>query len=71
MARFRYRMQSILDVKSKLETQAKQEFGAAKAALDEELERLEGLKRRKGIYEEKEEELLHGDLRMKDIIEDA
>lgn len=69
MARFRYRMQSLLDVKSKLETQAKQEFGAAKAALDEELERLEGLKRRRGVYEERAEELLHGDLRMKDIIE--
>lgn len=47
MARFRYRMQSILDVKSKLETQAKQEFGAAKAALDEEISRLDGLKARK------------------------
>lgn len=29
MARFRYRMQSILNIKEKLETQAKQEFGLA------------------------------------------
>lgn len=69
MARFRYRMQSILDVKSKLETQAKQEFGAAKAALDEEIFRLEGLKERKRAYEERAQTLLAGDLRIKEIVE--
>ena len=36
MARFRYSMQSILNIKLKLETQAKQEFSAARAALDRE-----------------------------------
>ena len=30
MARFRYSMQSILNIKLKMETQAKQEFSAAK-----------------------------------------
>lgn len=69
MARFRYRMQSILDVKSKLETQAKQEFGAAKAALDEEISRLDGLKARKHAYEEQAQTLLAGSLRMKEIVE--
>lgn len=69
MARFRYRMQSILDVKSKLETQAKQEFGAAKAALDEEISRLEGLKERKHAYEEQAQALLAGDLRLREITE--
>lgn len=34
MARFRYSMQSILNIKMKMETLAKQEFSAARAALD-------------------------------------
>ena len=34
-------MQSILNIKLKMETQAKQEFSVAKTALDEEEERLE------------------------------
>ena len=33
MARFRYSMQSILNIKMKMETQAKQEFSTARAAL--------------------------------------
>ncbi|MBQ9135267.1 MAG: flagellar export protein FliJ [Lachnospiraceae bacterium] len=67
MARFKYRMQSILDVKTKLETQAKQEFSAAKAALDEELDKMEQLKERKAGYEARAEELLCGTLRLQEI----
>ena len=37
MARFRYRMQGILDIKLKMETQAKQNFANARNALDDEL----------------------------------
>lgn len=51
MARFRYSMQSILNIKLKMETQAKQEFSAARAALDEEEERLETLRGRRAGYE--------------------
>ena len=51
MARFRYSMQSILNIKLKLENQAKQDFSAAKAALDEEEERLAALFERKADYE--------------------
>lgn len=69
MARFRYRMQSILEVKEKLETQAKQEFGAAKAALDEENDRLQALFLRKAEYEATAKKLLEGDLKVRDIIE--
>ena len=47
MARFRYRMQSILDIKLKMETQAKQEFAAAQLRLNEEDERLAALRERK------------------------
>ena len=67
MARFRYRMQSILDIKLKMETQAKQNFAMARNALDEEEQKLEGLKQRKTEYEEKSRELLSGTLNVMDI----
>lgn len=67
MARFRYRMQSILDIKMKLETQAKQEFAAAKAVLDTENEKLLALKARKSSYEEKAKALLKGTLKLQEI----
>lgn len=58
MARFRYSMQSILDIKLKMETQAKQEFSAARAALDEEEQRLQELKNRRNAYETEARRLL-------------
>ena len=51
MARFRYRMQSILNIKEKLEEQAKMEFAAARMHLDEEEEKLQVLFDRKESYE--------------------
>ncbi len=62
MARFRYSMQSILNIKMKMETQAKQEFSAARAALDQEEERLKQLFQRKDGYERRAQELLAGTL---------
>ncbi len=62
MARFRYSMQSILNIKIKMETQAKQEFSAARAALDQEEERLKQLFQRKDGYEQRAQELLAGAL---------
>lgn len=67
MARFRYSLQSILDIKLKMETQAKQDFSAAKSALDEEEEKLEALYERKAGYEEMAKELLTGVLKVKEI----
>lgn len=69
MARFRYSMQSILNIKLKLETQAKQEFSAARAALDEEEERLGALFDRKKGYEKEAGELLSGRLNLRRIEE--
>lgn len=69
MARFHYSMQSILDIKLKMETQAKQEFSAARAALDREEEKLSGLIDRKRGYEAKAEELLAGTLDLQEIEE--
>lgn len=69
MARFRYSMQSILDIKLKLETQAKQDFSAAKAALDKEEELLRQLQERKRGYEARAAQLLSGILDLQEIEE--
>lgn len=50
MAKFAYRMQSILNIKYQLETLAKQEFGRAQMQLLEEEERLQAYKDRKESY---------------------
>lgn len=68
MARFKYRMQSVLNIKLKMETQAKQEFAAAKLVLDEQEEKLAVLKQRKSDYETEAESLLKDKLRLRDII---
>ena len=60
-------MQSILNIKTKMETQAKQEFSAAKYTLDKEEEKLENLKKRKSDYEEEAHMLLQGTLKVRDI----
>ena len=69
MARFRYSMQSILDIKLKMETQAKQEFSAARAALDEEEARLARLFDRKMEYEREATRLRSGTLNFRDMEE--
>lgn len=69
MARFRFSMQSILNIKYKLETQAKQSFAAAQAALLTEEEKLQGLKDRKAGYQDKARQLLSGVLNFMDIEE--
>ena len=69
MARFRYSMQSILNIKMKMETQAKQEFSAARAALDEEVRRMAELVARKTVYETESARLLSGALNIREIEE--
>lgn len=69
MARFRYRMQSILDIKLKMETQAKQEFAEAKMNLDQEEERLAALRERRENYERRAREQLMGALNCRDMAE--
>lgn len=67
MAVFRYKMQSILDIKLKMETQAKQEFAQTKLILDREEEKLQALHMRKTEYEERAKELLKGKLDLQEI----
>ena len=50
MAKFIYRMQNILDIKYKLEEQAKQEYMTVQARLNEEKDRLQDLEDRKAAY---------------------
>lgn len=51
MAKFIYRLQNVLDVKLKMEDQAKAVFGTAMAKLNEEEEKLEALIARREFYE--------------------
>jgi flagellar FliJ protein len=62
-------MQSILNIKLKMEGLAKQEFSVARAKLDTEEERLDGIIMRKEGYEKKAKELLSGTLDLRDIEE--
>ena len=68
MARFRYRMQGILDIKIKLETQARQEFAQAKLILDKEEEKLLLLQELLHRYEEEAAALLQGKLEVQEIL---
>lgn len=67
MAVFRYRMQSILNIKLKMETQAKQEFAQAKLVLDREEEKLQELYEQKSFYEKRAASLLSGKLDLLEI----
>ena len=58
MARFRYKMQNILDIKYKLETQAKTAFSAAAARVMQEEEKLDQLRQRRAGYEEEARRLV-------------
>ena len=57
MAKFRYRMQNILEIKEKMEEQEKVAYGIANARLLEEQEKLQKLFVRKAGYEARLKEL--------------
>lgn len=69
MARFLYRMQNILNIKEKLESQARMDYAAARQKLSEEEEKLAGLRVRKADYETQIREYLEESLNVKQIIE--
>ncbi len=62
MAKFVYRMQSILDIKNKMEEQAKMEYAQARMQLTEEEEKKQLLCMRKLQYEDAGREALRGSL---------
>ena len=67
MAKFTDKMQNILDVKYKLENQAKTSFSLAAARLNQEEEKLEGLHQRRMAYESKAKELVADKLELQEI----
>lgn len=69
MAKFVYRMQSILDLKEKMAEQARMEFAAARIRLDEEEEKLALLQSRKAAYEEEGRSLQKDSLKIREIIQ--
>lgn len=67
MAKFKYRMQNILDIKQKLEESAKMEFSEANIRVMEEEEKLTEIEDRKRIYEAEGERLRSARLQVADI----
>ena len=68
MAKFIYRMQSILNIKEKLEEQARMDFAQANMRLAAEEEKLQQLKDRKLFYEEEGRRLQQDALKVTDFI---
>ena len=60
MAKFQYRMQNILNIKMKLEVQAKNAYGIANGKYQEEQKKLQTLMLRRMEYEQKLKELVNG-----------
>ena len=58
MTKFIYKMQSLLNIKEKLEDQAKTAFGLAKAVLNEEEEKLAEFLKKKNLYIEQKRETM-------------
>lgn len=62
MAKFVYRMQNILDIKNKLEVQARNSYAAARMKLSQEEERLDRMFEQKKAYEENYRQQLSGNI---------
>lgn len=71
MARFRYKMQSILDIKEKLETRAKQDFLETRMKLNDEEDKLRNLHRRKNSYIEEGQRLRNSVLNVQELRENV
>lgn len=69
MAKFTYRMQNILDIKIKMENQAKIAYGIASKRLQEEQEKLQAIMIQRASYERRARELVNGSLKVQEIKE--
>jgi len=70
MARFNYRMQSVLNIKQKTEGQVKMEFANAQAELNQQLDILDGYIKRKEHYLTEAEKLRNEEsLKLQDILD--
>lgn len=68
MAKFKYRMQSILNIKEKLEDQAKNDFSRARLHLDEEMDKLQALIQRKEDYVEERRRMRADAINIRDLV---
>lgn len=68
MAKFRYRMQNILNMKLSMEEQAKMQYAAANSRLAAEEDKLLQLRNRKAAYESEAKKLLTQTLNVRDIM---
>ena len=67
MAKFVYRMQNILDIKNKLETQARNSYAVARMKLTQEEEKLNSLFAQKKSYEDAYRKQLSGNIDVRQI----
>ena len=67
MAKFVYRMQNILDIKNKLEVQARNSYAAARMKLSQEEEKLDRMFEQKKAYEENYRQQLSGNINILQI----
>lgn len=67
MAKFNYKLQSVLDIKEKLESQEKIAYGLATAKVLEEQEILQKLMIQKAGYDRKARELVRGDINLLEV----
>ena len=67
MAKFVYRMQNILDIKNKLEVQARNSYAAARIKLSQEDEKLDRMFEQKKAYEENYRQQLSGNINILQI----
>ena len=67
MAKFVYRMQNILDIKNKLEDQARNSYAAARMKLSQEEEKLDRMFEQKKAYEENYRQQLSGNINILQI----
>lgn len=69
MAKFVYRMQNILEIKYKIESQAKSHYSNMQAKLNEEQEKLEAMFAHKKELEDRYRELAMGSLNVRELTE--
>lgn len=69
MAKFKYGMQNILNIKEKLETQARNEFAEARLHLDEEEEKMQLLIDRRTFYEAEGRSMRENAINIQDLID--
>ncbi len=67
MARFRYRMQNILELTEKLESQEKINFSLAQQAVNEEQAKLKELLDRRTEYENRQADLVSGEIDFREL----